>query len=178
MRRVIKIAIPAFAIGIFALVLSLGCQPQNANTAAKSRAGAMVDKVMKMWNEGNMELAGEIYNDDVIRHDFALNQDFTGLEEQKKYIEQNRAAFPDLKLAVKEIVVEGDTLAFMWSFTGTNTGDMENMPATGKAVSFTGLSLAHLANGKVSEIWDFYNQLSILQQLGFTVTPPPEMKDK
>lgn len=178
MKGIIKAASVSTAIAVFALGLALGCQTQNTNAMAEARAKTYVGKVMQLWNEGNMDVADEIYNADVVRHDFALNQDFTGVEAQKKLIEQNRTAFPDLKLAATEIVVEGDSLALMWSFTGTNTGPMGDFPATGKPIEFKGLSMVHLMDGRASEMWDFYNQLDILQQLGYTVAPPSEATEQ
>lgn len=168
---------PAIA-AIIIISLILGCQPQNSKVEAEARAKVIADKVLQFWNEGKVELADEIYTADVVRHDFALNQDFEGLDAQKKLVEGNRITFPDLKLTLIEMDVAGDTLTLMWSISGTNTGPMENMPPTGKAVEFKGLSLLHTKDGKIIEIWDFYNQLYILQQLGFTVVPPAEAEEK
>ena len=178
MERIVKAVCVSTAIAVLALCLWTGCQKQDMNAMAEARAQAAVDKVEQFWNEGNLDLADEIYATNVVRHDLALKQDFEGIEAQKKLVEDNRAAFPDLKITVTELIVKGDTLAMMWTDTGTNTGPMGNAPPTGKPVKFTGMSLVHLVDGKAVEIWDFYNQLDILQQLGYMVAPPSGMMDK
>lgn len=178
MSKPIKAVNLLAAVALSVSCLSIGCQQQDMNAMAEARAQAMVEMVEQFWNEGNLDLADEIYAANVVRHDFALKQDFEGIEAQKKLVEDNRTALPDLKLAVTELVVKGDTLALMWSATGTNTGPMGDAPPTGKPLQFTGMSLVHLVDGKAVEIWDFYNQLDILQQLGYLVAPPPGMMEK
>jgi steroid delta-isomerase-like uncharacterized protein len=178
MEKLVKAVYVSAAIAVLVLCLLTGCQQQDMNAMAEARAQAMVEKVEQFWNEGNLDLADEIYATNVVRHDLALKQDFEGIEAQKKLVEDNRTAFPDLKITVTELIVKGDTLAMKWTDTGTNTGPMGDTPPTGKPVQFMGMSLVHLIDGKAVEIWDFYNQLDILQQLGYMVAPPPGMMDR
>jgi len=178
MLKLAKAVIVLAALSIFSLGLIVSCQQQDTGEMASAQAKATVDKILQFWNEGKLDLADEIYAAGVVRHDMGLNKDFEGVEAQKELVTTNRTAFPDLKLDIIETIVKGDTLVEMWKMTGTNTGPMNDMPATGKMVQFEGISLVHLTDGKAVEIWDFYNQLYILEQLGFTVTPPapPEME--
>jgi len=60
--------------------------------------------------------------------------------------------------------------------TGTNTGSGE-MPPTGKSVKIWGISIIHLADGKITEEWAGFDNQSFMEQLGFTMTPPSEKKN-
>ena len=60
-----------------------------------------------------------------------------------------------------------------WSGRGTHRGDwvvptMGPVPATGKRVTFTGMTTARVANGKIVEDWVYWDTQSVLQQLGAT----------
>lgn len=56
----------------------------------------------------------------------------TGAKDSRKLIAQVRAAFPDAKFSLAERVRDdtGD-IAYVWSVTGTNTGEVEGLRATG-----------------------------------------------
>ena len=61
-----------------------------------------------------------------------------------------------------------DRIVSLWSATGTNDGPLnEKMPATGKKVSFSGLAMSVIENGKIIEEWAYYNQLPLYSQMGY-----------
>jgi predicted ester cyclase len=51
------------------------------------------------------------------------------------------------------------------------------MPPTGKSVKIWGISIIHLADGKITEEWAGFDNQSFMEQLGFTMTPPSEKKN-
>ena len=50
------------------------------------------------------------------------------------------------------------------------------MPATSKKMSFNGVSIAKIENGKIIEEWVYYNQLPIYKQLGYKLVPVEEQQ--
>ena len=76
-------------------------------------------------------------------------------------------AFPDFRIAIDDMIAEGDQVAVRYTFTGTHLGPLAELPATGRAVSLPdGVLFFRLADGKVDEghfAWDRY---ALLQQLG------------
>jgi excisionase family DNA binding protein len=42
----------------------------------------------------------------------------------------------------------------------------EGVPATGKQVTMTGMSIHRFAGDKIHESWDYYDALGLMQQLG------------
>jgi predicted ester cyclase len=77
-----------------------------------------------------------------------------------------KAAFPDLVVKVDAQVAEGDTVVTRWTATGTNTGNMGPMPATGKKAVVTGINIDRYAGGKVVEGWGAFDQFGMMVQLG------------
>ncbi|HVT45829.1 MAG TPA: ester cyclase [Thermoanaerobaculia bacterium] len=74
-------------------------------------------------------------------------------------------AFPDLHVTVEETVAQADNVVVRWSAAGTHRGDSLGVPATGRAVSFRGLTWLRFEDGKLAEGWDAWNQGSLLQKL-------------
>jgi len=49
---------------------------------------------------------------------------------------------------------------------GDHTGDFLGIPATGRQVTMSGITIHRVTNGKLSEHWAQIDALSLLQQLG------------
>jgi steroid delta-isomerase-like uncharacterized protein len=164
---------------VFLLCFTFGCQ-QGEEGITEEEAQTFTYRVLEMWNEPNLNIADEIYAQEIVRHDSGIPEAIVGLENVKKYLENLFTAFPDLNLTIDEMIVAGNKGIQRWTMTGTNTGPMGDMPPTGRNVRFSGVSVGHFVNGKLVEIWDFYNALDMMQQLGFTLTPPqpPEQPEQ
>ena len=76
------------------------------------------------------------------------------------------AGFPDYQTIIDDLVAEGDKVVARITMSGTNTGNFMGIPPTGKHVSFTGIYIARIANGKIVEHWGEEDAVSLLQQLG------------
>ena len=75
-------------------------------------------------------------------------------------------AFPDARLTIEDMIAEGDSVAVRQTFHGTHQGELKGIAPTGKPVTATGMSIFRVANGRVVEQWDNYDDLGLLQQLG------------
>lgn len=64
------------------------------------------------------------------------------------------------------MVGECNKIAVRWTGTGTHKGDFMGIPATGKHVSVTGITVDTFKDGKVVESWTNYDALGLLHQLG------------
>lgn len=162
----------ATVVNLTFFCVSLGCQQQAKEAITEDEVKTLNGRISEIWNEGNLVLVDELYTPDIVRHDCGLPEDVVSLDALRNYFTSNRITFPDINMIIEETIVRGDKIVWRWRIMGTNTGPMGDMPPTGKKVQFSGVSIALLVNGKMVEIWDFYNQAVLLQQLGFTITPP------
>src|ERR671910_2614793 len=60
---------------------------------------------------------------------------------------------PDLTHPLVELIAEGDKVAFRCQYQGTHTAEFMGIPATGRKVSFEGIGVMRVADGKVAEFW-------------------------
>jgi steroid delta-isomerase-like uncharacterized protein len=146
----------------------------TAAIAAVQAAGDAVTEVV--WNQGRIDRLGEFYTPDVVRHVPERPEPIVGLEANQAYIRQMREAFPDGRVTTERAFSDGRMAAVSWVWTGTHTGDMPGLPATGKKVRLPGISLVRVRDGKFAEIWDQSDQLTFLVQLGVIHLPPPPAK--
>jgi len=113
----------------------------------------------EFFNKGNLDLVDEV---------FAA----TRRESIKGYITAVRAAFPDLRVEVNEIVVEGDWTAWRRTMSGTHQGEWLGIPATGREVTWQEMLISHMVDDQIVEEWYIPDRLDLLRQFG--VLPPQE----
>jgi len=75
-------------------------------------------------------------------------------------------AFPDFHRTKVDAIAEGDRVVARYTVTGTHQGEFMGVPATGKKVSFSWITIYRIADGKIAEEWLLFDQLGLLQQLG------------
>jgi steroid delta-isomerase-like uncharacterized protein len=154
----------ALATVVFAAAaLALAVTPSlAADSTARNKAVArrMMEEVL---GGGNLALSPEIHTKDFVAHgstrDFTFEEDFAA---SKGW----REAFPDLRVTVDVIVAEGDKVAVRWTASGTNTGTGNGLPATGKHVVGSGLTIFRFVDGKIAEEWSSFDSLALYRQLG------------
>ena len=80
-------------------------------------------------------------------------------------------ALPDIKQTVEDAVADDTKAAVRFSATGTHTGELMGMPPTGKKITIGGMCIFHIADGKVTEWAEVFDQMSLMQQIGAIPTP-------
>jgi steroid delta-isomerase-like uncharacterized protein len=123
------------------------------------------------YNACNMAVIDEVIAADFVNHDLAQPA-VRDLQELKQLIMGQRAAFPDVRTTIEDLVAEGDMVVKRFTVRGTHTGDFNGIPPTGKQFTLEGIDILRLVDGKIQEIWIGYDMLGMLQQLG--VMPQPE----
>jgi steroid delta-isomerase-like uncharacterized protein len=119
-----------------------------------------------IWNERRLEVVDEIVASDYVRHDPAFPGEVRGPEGFKQYVMAMCTPFPDARISIEDVIAEGDRMAVRWIFRGKHSGEFLGIPATGKNLALTGISIIRIREGKIVEGWDGYDALGMLRQLG------------
>jgi steroid delta-isomerase-like uncharacterized protein len=133
----------------------------------KAIANRLVEEVI---NKGNFAWAEEHFASDFVDHAAPPGVPPT-IEGLKTFLTAFRAAFPDLRYTVDDVIAEGDRVVQLNTASGTMKGDFQGMPASGKRATWTEVHISRFANGKIVEHWGVVDQLGMLQQLGFAEAP-------
>jgi len=123
----------------------------------------------EVWNKGNVDVALEVFAEDYLRHDLRPSTAIPGPEGQRKIAADFRRAFPDLRSTLEVILAERDLVAARWTTTGTHTGAWAGLEPTGKHVTFSGVNIFRLDEGKFVELWNHRDDLGLMQQVGAPV---------
>lgn len=160
-----------FPIFVILLLISIfifnGCQVQEERTYTDAQFQSFMDNSRQLWNGGNVDLVDSLYAEGAVRHNADIG-DAKGPEEIKKFVQWVYTAYPDFKVTFDESFKLKDRIVIHWMATGTNNGPLnENMPPTGVKVSFSGIGMSTIENGKIAEEWSYYNQLPIYNKMGY-----------
>ena len=140
--------------------------------------------VTDMFNSGKMEGLDKYIDANFQEHQMEPGMK-PGLAGLKENMTNFRAAFPDLKFTINDIVAEGDKVWALSTMTGTHSGGpFMGMPANGKSFTAQGVDIVRITNGKAVEHWGFYDNMKMMSDHGAMppmgkpgekgMTPPPE----
>jgi steroid delta-isomerase-like uncharacterized protein len=119
-------------------------------------------------NRGDVSVADKIFAANCVIHINGSPDRNLSVAGFKQMMAGMLAAFPDLQLAIEDQIAAWDKVATRWVAVGTNSGSFGNVPPTGRRVRVDGLILDRVADGKVVERWEQWDQAGMMQQLGLT----------
>jgi serine phosphatase RsbU (regulator of sigma subunit) len=116
------------------------------------------------WNQSNLEVVDEIF-DRYISHQPDRSVLERGPQDVKRFVDEFRSAFPDLRLIIGEQIAEGDKVVSRGTIRGTHLREFRGMAPTGEQMEIPGMAVFRFSpEGKVVESWDSYDQLSLMRQ--------------
>jgi len=77
-----------------------------------------------------------------------------------------RAAIPDLRAEIEELLVVNDRAVVRYTFTGHFSGSFKDLKGDGREISFRAVDIYRVQNGQISDNWHLEDNLSLMQQLG------------
>ena len=125
----------------------------------------------ELLSTDNLALADEILSPD-FRFYFAGSPDPMDLKRYKDFLAARRAAFPDRRFAVEDMIAEGDKVSARFTMRGTHNGELRGIAPSGREVTMSGIDIIRLKEGKMVEDRVEVDQLGMMQQLG--VIPSPQ----
>jgi steroid delta-isomerase-like uncharacterized protein len=116
------------------------------------------------------ELYDELLNDDfqvhTIHHATVISDEGSGPPAFKTFAAWLHSVWSDARMTVEEMIAEGDRVMAYWTFCGKHSGEFFGVPPTGKQVSYSGITIFRVADGKLAEGWALFDRLWLWQQLG------------
>ena len=170
------------AVGTFIVALVIGIAFGGMAVAqGTSKMNANIEVARKhheeLWSKGNLVGADEIYSNEIVRHSADI-PDIRGREAYKQFMLGTRESFPDWKETIENIIASGDFVATKVTATATMTGPLKvpegTLPPTGKRVELPCAVFWHIAEGKIVEIWSYYDSIPFLKAIGALPPPPPK----
>jgi steroid delta-isomerase-like uncharacterized protein len=125
----------------------------------------LLKQLVEAENSHNIEKLLALLTDDIVFEDVP----FGVLTEGKDAFKQGYAGFiaavPDFKIEPKSWVTNDKSFALEMVFTGTQEGDLPNLPSSGKSFSIRACSFGEIENGKIKGRRDYWDSASLTKQL-------------
>lgn len=118
-----------------------------------------------IWTEGETSRVGEFYAEDFSAN-YQRTDWGTGLEGIRALADSIRAAFPDYREQIDELIVADDLVIVRLSLSGTHDGPLAGLLPTGKTVEFKDVTICRVRDGKIVEQRGLTDHFALYQQLG------------
>lgn len=88
-------------------------------------------------------------------------------KEFKERLKYTFNSFPDIHFSIQETISDENHIAISWIMSGTNLGMLGEIPATGKAIRTSGITIYYFKNNKINGHCQVFDRMTVFQQLGF-----------
>ena len=124
----------------------------------------------EVWNQRKFEVINEIISPSHALQAPNVAGSAMGPDAYKRQVLRFLEGYPDLHWTIEDTIAEEDKVVACWTISGTQRGEYLGIPATNKKVSVDGITIHHIANGKIMDSYSNWDALGMMQQLGVLPT--------
>jgi predicted ester cyclase len=125
----------------------------------------------EVWSGGNFALLDELLAPGFVDHAAQMGGGDPTAGGFKTQVRLFRAAFPDGRSQIEDLIAEGDRVVARWTDGGTHRGAWMGVAPTGKRVTMTGIDIYRIEQGRITDYWCNEDELGLLRQLGAVPEP-------
>jgi len=125
---------------------------------------AIVRRYQEALNADDLDALDEIVAQDLHTPDM-LPGFPTGLEGAKRIHQATRAAWPDFRITIEDLVAEGDLVAARITLSGTAAHPAFGLPGSGNTFEVAGMYFVRIAHGKIVEHRGLEDAASLMKQI-------------
>lgn len=159
-----------------AITILTGCSGENNLAKMENEHIATVRYIHGEIAKGNIAAFDEVLTPSYVRHCQAMPpelQEMHGSEQLKAFVKDFISAVSDYNETFDVIMADSDKVAYVTTMTGTQTGPMGGLPASGKPFKCVNIIIQRFEGDKIAETWVSWDNLAMLEQLGFFPPPAP-----
>jgi hypothetical protein len=136
-------------------------------------AGLVRRAIEEIWNRGELDVADVLFTPDYVNHGGLIPDLVRGPEAVKVAVALYRRAFPGLRVSVRSLRVEGDTVVLRWVAHAAPVGGPPDGRPRRPAGGLTGMTRGRLVGGRVVESWTRWDRAGALRRLGVAGSTGP-----
>ena len=127
-------------------------------TAAMSANLQMLARYSEAMEAGDTEAVYAFWADDFVSHVTSrVTPERSGTdvrEEEQRWWQQARSAFPDMTFTGNLVIESGDLIVSNWTLRGTHTGTaFYEVGPSGRPIEINGTAILRIRDGKIVEHW-------------------------
>jgi predicted ester cyclase len=100
--------------------------------------------IEELWGNRRLDLV-----DELVGTEYRADGNHAGRDFVRRNIVRMHTAFPDLRLEIRHLLVQGDRVAALFCLSGTHGGGFAGVEATGRPVRFQEAGFFTVRNGMV-----------------------------
>ena len=163
---------PFFApLALLGILLLTACGATSPTETLEDNKAVVSRLYAEVMGQGNLVVADEVLAESYVDHRLPFPDLPPDREGLKETVSRVRAAFPDIKPVIQDIVAEGDKVTVRVTASGTHQNEFNGIPPTGRQISWQEVHIFRLADGQIVEHWGEFDMLGILIQLGVVQLP-------
>ena len=136
------------------------------NETIVRRNAACVRRFLDATHRGELDVIDELVDAAIVTHGFPCAKSPASRAEYRAFFEHLADQWADMRFDLHALVADEDFVAARFTVTGTHAGEVMGIAATGRRVSFDGMALYRMRDGRIAETWLHPDGLAILHQLG------------
>jgi predicted ester cyclase len=128
----------------------------------------------ELWNQADESTIDRLLQPDAVIHGLPTptGAPLRGRAEFRPFYQAFRAAFPELRIDVVDVVAQGDRATAYCRVRGIQRGALPDLAATHRGVDFTGFAMVRVVDGLAAEAWNCFDFLTMYRQLGTDLDLP------
>lgn len=134
----------------------------------------LVRRLIQMWNTGTVDDLHELVTPDISVYYPTMPKPMVGIESYKGFVAWMHSTFAELRIDIDELIAGQGKVVARWNQSCIHMGRLLGVPATGKPVTWSGITIFRLQDGKVVDERGEENMLGVMWQLD--VLPRPGRK--
>jgi steroid delta-isomerase-like uncharacterized protein len=126
----------------------------------------ILDQWATAWSSHDLDRVLRLFTDNCIYEDVPTGAINRGKDALGSFAKFFFSVAPDFKIELAKRFETDRWAVGEWTMSGTQKGDMPNLPATGKPFSVRGVTILELEGDKISRCSDYWDMAAFLKQLG------------
>lgn len=121
--------------------------------------------LVRQWLEGDDDARAMLASEQFVFHS-TMYPEQHAFQDRTAILAELRTAFPDLTVTIEEpLIVEDDKVGVRFTMQGTNTGAFLDQEASGKAITWPGIAIYRVLDGKIVEEWILWSGYYLYSQI-------------
>jgi steroid delta-isomerase-like uncharacterized protein len=130
---------------------------------------ALVRSFVEAWNTRDFERFEVLMGEGAVLH-IGGGQVLCDPAGTRAIAEEWTSAFPDWRFELLRLIAEGTLVVAHMPYSGTHRGRIVGVEATGRSCTVDEMVIFRIADRRIAEAWEVYDDAGMWRQLG--VTPP------
>jgi steroid delta-isomerase-like uncharacterized protein len=134
----------------------------------------LIRRLIQTWNTGVVDDVHELVAPEISVYYPTMPRPMLGIESYRGFVAWMHSTFAELEIIVEELIAGEEKVVARWRQRCVHVGRLLGVPATGKPIEWSGITIFRIQDGKVVDERGEENMLGVMWQLD--VLPRPGRK--